>query len=332
MIVGGVAQRRRLGHRRQRGNRQPEVRAETDVDGAAVIGRTDADDRHRHAFNPDDASDDGWVRAEHAGPRLMPEDGDERSPAPLLCLVEPAAERRPESQDVEIGRRRVLDDRIADGAVVEIADGVRNAGGHRRRKDVGVLRHLHVGGIRGDDERPARAVVLIDVDEAIGVGERLFTEQHRVHEAEDRGVGADGEAEDQHRRRGETPIAHEAAEAVARVARRARPRAAVPRASRLASLICSTPPNSRRAWRRASSRDRPLACRRSVSRSRWSCSSSFRSDSRPPRKKERSQPAVQDVPDAHGYVLCNTRLTPADRRSHFATSASSCLRPAFVSE
>ena len=31
------------------------------------------------------------------------------------------------------------------------------------------------------------------------------------------------------------------------------------------------------------------------------------------------------------YVLCNTRLTPADRRSHFATSASSCLRPALVS-
>jgi len=149
----------------------------------------------------------------------MPEDGDERSPTPLLRLVEPAAERWLESQDVEICRRRVLDDRIADGAVVEIADRVRNAGGHRRRKDVGVGRHLHVSGIRGDDERLARAVVLIDVDEAIGVGERLFTEQHRVHEAEDSRGGADGEAEDQHRRRGETPIAHQAAEAVARVAR-----------------------------------------------------------------------------------------------------------------
>ena len=34
---------------------------------------------------------------------------------------------------------------------------------------------------------------------------------------------------------------------------------------------------------------------------------------------------------AHGYVRRNTRLTPADRRSHFETSVSSCLRPAFVS-
>ena len=63
-IVGGAAHRG-ASDRRDRGNRQPEIRAETDVDGAAVIGRTDADDRHRHAFDPDDASDDRWVRAEH---------------------------------------------------------------------------------------------------------------------------------------------------------------------------------------------------------------------------------------------------------------------------
>ena len=48
-------------------------------------------------------------------------------------------------------------------------------------------------------------------------------------------------------------------------------------------------------------------------------------------KDERSEPAEEDVPGAHGYVRSNTRLTPADSRSHFETSASSCLRPAFVS-
>ncbi len=97
--------------------------------------------------------------------------------------------------------------------------------GHRRREDVGVLRDLHVGGVRGDDERPARAVVLIDVDEAIGVGERLRAEQHRVHDAEDRGVGADGETEDQHRRRREAPVAHQAAEPLPCVAHERVPRA-----------------------------------------------------------------------------------------------------------
>ena len=103
-------------------------------------------------------------------------------------------------------------------AFVEIAVGQRDRGGHRCRKGVGVLRYRLVDVVRDDDERLAGGIVLIDVDEAIGVGESLVTEQRRVHDAEDRGVGADGEAEDQHRRRGEPPIAHQAAEAVARVA------------------------------------------------------------------------------------------------------------------
>ena len=205
--------------RRQSRNRQPEIRTDADVHGAAVIGGTDADDRHRHAVDLDDASEHGGVRAECSGPRLMSKDGDERSPGPFLRLIEPAAERRPQSQGVEVCRRRVFDHRGVDGAVEQIAGAHRNSGGRRRSEDVGVLGHLHVVRIRGDDKRPARAVVLIDVDEPIGIGERSFPKQHRVHEAEDRGVGADGEAEDQHRRRGETPIARQTANAVATVAR-----------------------------------------------------------------------------------------------------------------
>ncbi|MNC86867.1 hypothetical protein D3C83_25530 [compost metagenome] len=40
--------------------------------------------------------------------------------------------------------------------------------------------------------------------------------------------------------------------------------------------------------------------------------------------------ADDDVPDAHDQVRCSTRWTPADRRSHFATSAWSWSRPALV--
>ena len=188
-----------------------------------------------------------------------------------------------------------------------------------------------IGGVRGDDERPAVAAVLIDVDEAIGVGERLFTEQHRVHEAEDRGVGADGEAEDQHRRRREPPIAHEPAEPLPRIAHQRVPGAAVPRASRQSSLICSTPPNRRHglkarlvARQAAGLQSLGLAFEMELQlfvQIRFAAAA----------ENERSEPAAEDVPGAHGYVRCNTRLTPADRRSHFATSASSCLRPALVS-
>ena len=49
-------------------------------------------------------------------------------------------------------------------------------------------------------------------------------------------------------------------------------------------------------------------------------------------EEQGSQSALQNVPEAHGQVLCSTRLTPAERRSHFETSTASWLRPAFVSE
>ncbi len=183
-----------------------------------MIRWTDADDRHRHTINRNNTPDDGTIRTEHPGPRLIPEDADQRSPGSLFRLVEPATERRPESQDVEIRRRREFDGRVPDRAVEEIARWVRKAGGHRPRKDVGVFSHVLVGGIRRDDHRSTRTVVLVDVDQTIGLGERLVAEQHRVDETEDRGVGADGDAEDQYCRRGEAPVAHEATERLPRVA------------------------------------------------------------------------------------------------------------------
>ena len=80
--------------------------------------------------------------------------------------------------------------RVADSGVVEITRGHRQSGGHRSLEDVAVLRHLEVSGIRGNNERPARGIVLVDVDEAIGLGERLLAEQDRVHDAEDGGICA----------------------------------------------------------------------------------------------------------------------------------------------
>ena len=48
-------------------------------------------------------------------------------------------------------------------------------------------------------------------------------------------------------------------------------------------------------------------------------------------EQEGSKPAAKDVPGTHGYVLSRTRLTPAESRSHFATSVSTCLCPDLVS-
>ena len=198
--------------------RQPEIRAETDIDDAPVIRWTDADDRHGRTFNPNHASDDRTIRAKDRGPRLVPEHADQRSSRPLFSIVEPAAERRPQPQDVEIRRGGEFDCCVPNRAVVQVARRIRDAAGHRPRKDIGVFRDLVVDGIRGDDHRLARAIVLVDVDEAIRIGDRLLAEQDRVHEGENRGGGANGEAKDQHRRGGKAPVAHETPDPVARIA------------------------------------------------------------------------------------------------------------------
>ena len=88
-----------------------------------MIGWTDTDDRDRHAFHPNHASNDGGVGAEQPGPCLMSQDGDDWSPAPLLRGVEPATERRLQSENVEVRRGRVLDDGVAYNAIIEIAWG-----------------------------------------------------------------------------------------------------------------------------------------------------------------------------------------------------------------
>ena len=50
-------------------------------------------------------------------------------------------------------------------------------------------------------------------------------------------------------------------------------------------------------------------------------------------KQQRGRAGAEDVPEPHVvYVRASTRLTPADSRSHFDSSVTSCFRPAFVSE
>src|SRR3546814_8505367 len=68
--------------------------------------------------------------------------GDERRPGPLLGLVEPAADGRAQSQRVEIGGRGVLEDRIAAGAVVEVAGGVRTARSEEHTSDLQSLMRI----------------------------------------------------------------------------------------------------------------------------------------------------------------------------------------------
>jgi len=74
------------------------------------------------------------------------------------------------------------------------------------------------GGYYFSHIRGESSMLLDSINEAIRIGDRLLAEQDRVHEGENRGGGANGEAKDQHRRGGKAPVAHETPDPVARIA------------------------------------------------------------------------------------------------------------------
>ena len=76
-------------------------------------------------------------------------------------------------------------------------------------------RRERVAGRRRALARQAAAV--FDEDQPVGVRERQRPEQQRVHQAEDRGVGADADGEDQDGDDGEAGVAAQRAEGVAQV-------------------------------------------------------------------------------------------------------------------
>ena len=72
---------------------------------------------------------------------LVADDGHHRGAARVLRGSEPAPERRAESQDGEIRRGRVLDDRQAQCALVLVIHAAWDEHGRRAREDVGVCRY-----------------------------------------------------------------------------------------------------------------------------------------------------------------------------------------------
>ena len=184
----------------------------------SVTCRANADDRDRHALDPDGAADHGRIRTELPRPGLVPDDGHHRGAGRVLRRVEPAPERRPESQHGQIRRRGVFGDRRPQRALVQVVHAAWDERGGRAREDVGVRRHVQVGRVRVPIHAPGVGGVLIDVDETVGIGKRLLAEERRVDEAEDGGIGADAEAENEDGGGREAPVAGEAPDRVAGVA------------------------------------------------------------------------------------------------------------------
>ncbi len=150
-------------------------------------------------------------------PRGVAHHGHDRGPAHVVGLGEPAAERGAQAQHRgSRWRRRIRPPLAAPRQRRDSArPGARSPPSCRRTRrcrppcrDRPDTNGVDAAGVDG---------ALIDVDEPVGVAERLRPEQRGVDHAEERRIGADAEGEDEHRGGSERPVAGEPAKGVTSV-------------------------------------------------------------------------------------------------------------------
>ncbi len=186
------------------------------------LGREDADDGVRPAAERHRSAKRTGIAAEHSLPQALAQDRDVGAAGRFSSgrNVRPdAARRSPRKSNRPAVTRPVV---ISCGSPMPVS--VRDADVER----LDLLEHLrvlaHAHEVRRRKRRVLRAVGIehLQVVQAIGVAVGQRFEQHAVHHAEDRAVGADAERERDQRRGGKRRRAAQHAEGVADVLRAVR--------------------------------------------------------------------------------------------------------------
>ena len=192
------------------------------VDGVAELraveaGRRNADDRHRPPVQHDRSSHDRRLGAEPPLPVVVAQDHDRVSARrPVVRGRQQPAEPGPHAQGLEVvPRHQLAHGLLARPGMAEVDLGARETrdGGERRAAVPQVRVHwigerivrLGVCALRFDHHQPVR------------IANRKRGHQHGVHEREDCRVGANPQAEGQHRHRGEARVSREHPQAEADV-------------------------------------------------------------------------------------------------------------------
>ena len=175
------------------------------------LGR-DADHRVGRAVERDDGSQDVRPAAEGVPPQLVADDGDGvLAGADVLRRLERATESRPDSEHREVAGRGVHG---AD-ALGGVADHERSIthlpAGDRLDRRAGCPDVLQVG--VGPFGHGAAARRHQQFDDAVGFGHTGDrTDERRVHDGEQRGIGPDAQRQGQHRHEGEPPRSRQTAD------------------------------------------------------------------------------------------------------------------------
>ena len=173
---------------------------------AAEAGRRHTDNREGAAVERDRAADDRGIRGKRAAPETVGDHGDGVAIGDAFFVgAKGPAELRPDAEELEEVRGHELAEdanRLVAGAQVHRHETERHHRGHaveRRRAQVLEVRIRHAQVV-------ARGAGAVDHEDAILARDACQRrKQQRLHPAEDRGVGADAEPEDEdgdHRERG----------------------------------------------------------------------------------------------------------------------------------
>ena len=177
-----------------------------------------ADDRDRLAADAQDLAEHGRIAGEALQPVVVRQHHHRRRARAVVSGVERPAEHRAETHDREVVSGHQAD---VDTHRVVVAH---QAEGHRR-----VLGDAAAEGLRGGTEvvdlghRETHVVAagaggrLAKIHQPIAVPVRQRPQQHAAHHAEDRGVGADAEAQGEEHRERETARAGEASKGIAKI-------------------------------------------------------------------------------------------------------------------
>ena len=198
--------------------REGERRPEVDVGPEKLkIRRHHADDRARHAVDPQRLSDDVGPRAEARLPEAVTDDDLQVVARLPLGFLKDAAERGTRLQNAEQRRRRLYGGQPL-GAGVEADRGARAPVERERLHAVHRLQAVEiVGHAVRRAAGPGVRIAVEDVDQPVGLRDGQRPQQHGLHDGEDRRVRADADGQREQHGGGEAAVLQQDAQGISEV-------------------------------------------------------------------------------------------------------------------
>ena len=196
--------------------RNPELRRERNL-RPDKTGWRDADDREAMSVEQNSFADDGGITSETLLPAGVTDDHDRvRAGCSIFLWQKAAPQRRFHTEDIEVIPRNIVTPGALVHAVVAQA-GDDKAIGEQAGEDGVAVAVVLVVQVRLESEIGPIAQLPVDRDQLRRLAHRQRSKQHRIDQAEDRGVRANPERHGKNSQRGKAGMLQQLAPAIANV-------------------------------------------------------------------------------------------------------------------